>query len=805
MFYPLLILLMMDEGSAQPPSLSQPSATEHVQHFENNVRPLLHEYCLKCHGSEKQWAGLRLDSRQAILKGGDSGPAAIPHDPDASLLIKAVRHEDENLQMPQDAKLTDLQIESFETWIRNGMDFPESVAVTKRHRDPDHWAFQPRRMAVVPVVIDQAWPKSDLDRFVLAEMESRGLIPAPRADKRTLIRRVTFDLTGLPPTPNEIDSFLADDSEEAYSQLVDRLLESPAYGERWGRHWLDVARYADSNGLDENIAHGNAWRYRDYVVNSFNGDKPFDRFILEQLAGDQLEITTDEKRQECLIATGFLSIGPKVLAEVNMPKMRMDIVDEQIDTVGRVFMGMTFGCARCHDHKFDPIDATDYYGLAGIFKSTRTMETYTKVARWHEYPLKTTEATRMQSDFESNVAAKKQAISLVIAAANEKLKSQLNSDQPLPESPESLYPDPTRTELAKLREELSVLEKSPPEMPSVMGVAEDQIADVPVHVRGNPAKLGATVPRHVPQVIVGPEQPAFTSASSGRLELAQWLTNAKHPLTSRVLANRFWRWHFGKGIVRSTDNFGLLGERPTHPELLDWLADQWIQSGWSLKAFHRIVLNSSTYQQSSAVSELSSRLDPDNLHWSRYPVRRLEAEEIRDAILFVSGQLDQTRGGSLLKVKNRGYLFDHTSIDTTDYNSPRRSLYLPVIRNNVYELFQLLDFPDPAIPTGDRATTTVAPQALMMMNSDFVMQAADRLATNAFSSETNDVSRLQRLYLLCLGREPSRDEIEDDLALQKRATEESGLRDSTQGTHKQPGWSIVCQVLLASSEFVYIQ
>jgi len=485
--------------------------------------------------------------------------------------------------------------------------------------------------------------------------------------------------------------------------------------------------------------------------------------------------------------------------------MRMDIVDEQIDTVGRVFLGMTFGCARCHDHKFDPIETADYYGLAGIFKSTRTMDTYTKVAKWHEHPLKSAEATRMQADYDAQVAAKKKEIEATIRTADEALQASLSAGETLPESKESQYPEATRAALTKLREELTALEKAPPELPTSMGVTEDEIVDVPIHVRGNPSRLGDVVPRHVPAVMKGPEMPGFSGQHSGRRELAEWLVNDRHPLTSRVLVNRIWRWHFGRGLVASADNFGLLGEKPSHPELLDWLATEFIRRKWSLKEMHRLILLSNTYQQSTLVSSDAASADPDNRLWSRFPVRRLAAEEIRDSLLLVSGQLDATMGGSLLKVKNRGYLFDHTSIDTTDYNSPRRSLYLPVIRNNVFEMFQLLDFPDPAVPTGDRATTTVAPQALMMMNSDFVMQAADALAGRALRTDSTDSERVKEIYLTCLGREPSDTEISQDLQLIQDTLQTFASDARTEKDRLIAAWSVACQVVLASSEFVYLQ
>ncbi len=808
MFTLLLIAMIFDEAATETSGTQDAGfGNEEVVNFETRVRPVLADRCFQCHGPEKQWAGLRLDSRAAILKGGENGPAIVPGNPDASLLIRAVRHDDPDLQMPQGEKLTLLEIDALTQWVQSGAVFPGSVSSVSQDHRAQHWSFQPLKKIDVPDVSDSAWPQSDLDRFVLARLRSAGIDPAPKADKRTLIRRVTFDLTGLPPTPEEIESFLTDENASAYQRVIDRLLESDAYGERWARHWLDVARYADSNGLDENIAHGNAWRYRDYVVQAINSDKPFDRFIIEQIAGDLLEAGHENERCQNLIATGFLSIGPKVLAEVNMPKMRMDIVDEQLDTVGRVFMGMTFGCARCHDHKFDPISTADYYGLAGIFKSTRTMETYTKVAKWHEHLLINEEARTTQAEYETLLASRKTAVDDLIANANKLTKVSDSTEVVEPDVLESRYSDETKTQLAMLRQELADLKKSPPEHPAAMGVAEDEIGDVAILLRGDPARPGDIVPRHVPAAMSGPASVGFDDDRSGRMELARWLIDRRHPLTSRVLVNRFWRWHFGKGIVRSTDNFGLLGDLPDHPELLDWLAQKFIDDGWSLKSFHRMILTSSTYQQSSQVSTAAAEHDPENRMLSRFSVRRLDAEEIRDSMLSVSGQLDRRVGGSLLKVKNRGYLFDHTSIDVTDYTSNRRSLYLPVIRNNVFDFFQLLDFPDPAVPKGDRSNTTIATQALMMMNSDFVMKCAEDLSQRVMADCENESKRLRAIYLLTLGRQPSDDEFREDIRFlesAKRSSQELNGIPATQ-TDEREAWSVLCHVMLSSSEFLYVQ
>ncbi|MFO1022784.1 MAG: PSD1 and planctomycete cytochrome C domain-containing protein [Planctomycetales bacterium] len=799
----LLLLSMILGGDPSLPG-KEPTA-EQVQFFETGVRPVLTEHCQSCHGEKKQWGGLRLDSREALIKGGDSGAVVVAGKPGKSRLIKAIRHDDPDFKMPPKEKLSERQIADLTKWVEMGAPYPAGTVVKSRTRDPNHWSFLPPKERVVPTVKNESWSRTPIDRFVMQKLEAAGLSPAPGADKRTLIRRVTFDLTGLPPTPEEVDAFLNDDRADAYEQVIERLLTSQAYGERWGRHWLDVVRYADSNGLDENVAHGNAWRYRDYVVSAFNQDKPFDRFVREQLAGDLLTAKTEPERHEQLIATGLLLIGPKVLAEVDEAKMRMDIVDEQIDTVGRVFLGMTLGCARCHDHKFDPIDTSDYYALAGIFKSTRTMDKYTKIAEWHENMLPSDGAFAVKASYAAQLAGKKLAVEKFLEQANQQVREKLPKDAKAPEKLETLYPEVVKKELAKLQEELKTLEKNPPDLPAAMGATEDQVTEVAIHVRGNPNKLGDKVTRRIPVVFEKIHKPTFPAKESGRRELAEWLTSETNPLTARVLVNRVWRWHFGKGLVRTTDNFGQLGEDPTHPELLDWLAQRCIKDGWSIKSLHRLILTSSVYRQGSGVTPESAAKDPENRLWSWFPLQRLEAEEVRDALLAVSGQLDRKMGGSLLKVKNRGYLFDHTSIDLTDYSSRRRSLYLPVIRNNVYDVLQLLDFPDPAVPNGDRATTTVAPQALLMMNSELVMQSAEQLAKQVLADPGTDEQRISRVIAIAYGRETAAEECRANLELVSQVDKTLSAKEQDAAKRKLQAWTVMCHAILAANEFSYVR
>jgi hypothetical protein len=434
--------------------------------------------------------------------------------------------------------------------------------------------------------------------------------------------------------------------------------------------------------------------------------------------------------------------------------------------------------------------------LAGIFKSTLTMTQYTKVAVWHEHVLPSAETTAMKADFDAEVAAKKKAIA--------ELKSKSESGlQPAKDGEKEAGSKPL-PQLKKLEEELTAFEKEGPNLPAAMGVTEDKIVDVAIHVRGDPLKLGEVVPRRTPPVLCGPHAPKFSDKQSGRRELADWLVDPQHPLTARVIVNRIWRWHFGAGLVLSTDNFGLLGENPSHPELLDWLARRLVANGWSIKSLHRAIVMSSTYQQSSNASKETRSLDPDNRLFSRADMRRLEAEAVRDALLATSGQLDTTMGGSMLKLKNRAYFFDHTSKDLTTYDSRRRSLYLPVVRNHVYDLFQLLDFPDPAVTSGDRATTVVASQALLMLNSDIVMQAASDFADRLIVSSDSDDQRLLRLYAIAFGRAPTADEREADMLFLHKVgqTQSDNPNDAER---RRYAWTTLCHVTLAANEFMYLR
>jgi len=809
-YAPLILVLLLSAGPPTALGDDAAAAPSAGDFFETNIRPLLARRCYECHGPEQPEAGLRLDQPQLIVQGGRSGPPLIPGKPDESLLIQAVRGTSDALQMPPDEELPAAEVALLERWIRDGAIQPTTTTAQIRpagkinlEREREFWAFQPPADKKPPAVRDVSWPRTPVDFFILAALEQRGLKPAPPADKRTLIRRATFDLTGLPPTPAEIEAFVLDDAPDAFAKVVDRLLGSPRYGERWARHWLDIARYADSNGLDENVAYGNAWRYRDYVIAAFNKDKPYDQFLVEQLAGDLLSTDDPQLRNERLIATGFLALGPKALAEGDQQKLEMDLIDEQVDTVGRALLGLTLGCARCHDHKYDPIATEDYYALAGIFKSTRTMESLARIARWHEHPLHADEYVEAKAKHDLVLAEKKAVIQRRLHEAQAAAVANMGAAGQQREIAESELPAAAQADLKQQREEVARLEAAAPIQPAAMGVGAGPVTDLQVHVRGDHLLLGATVPRGVPRILLTSAPPAFPADQSGRLELARWLTQRDHPLTSRVLVNRLWHWHFGQALCRTPDNFGQRGERPTHPALLDWLAVRLVRDGWSIKGMHRLLMLSSTYQMSSRYEPAHAEKDPENRLWWRVNVRRLDAEAIRDAILASSGILDESMGGSLLHVKNREFLFDHTSRDTTSYDSTRRSIYLPVIRNHLYDFYQLFDYSDASLPVGDRPTTTTAPQSLFFVNSDLVLQASTALATESFADSPQvDGQRLAVAYERVLGRPCTEKEVAQATSFIEAFAADFGA-DAVEG--RRQAWVAFCQTLFCSNEFVYLR
>jgi hypothetical protein len=755
-----------------------------TEFFEKEIRPILVEKCQLCHNADKSKNGLNLTNREAILKGGDSGPAVIPGKPEESLLIQAVRYLDEP-KMPPKARLPDTTIAKLVRWVALGA--PWTVADKRQVRQPQGiahvtatqrawWAFQPIHNQPCPVAAGDFQPLSAIDAFLFAELETHRLRPAAPADRRAWLRRASFDLTGLPPTPEEVAAFLEDTSPQTFERVVDRLLASPAYGQRWARHWLDVVRYADYYDADPKTRVAScelteAWRYRDWVVESLNGDMPFDQFIIHQIAGDLLPSPDGGDTYPAgLIATTFLSNGVWDRGDADKEKIVSDMVDDQIDTVGKAFLGLTLGCARCHDHKFDPVSQDDYYALAGIFYSSHILKDLG--AKGAEYTM-----NRVPLASRSIVARREEQLRQIEAVNAQLAALDKKSPKPAANDPERRKLEITRD---KLQKELL------PEPLLAMAVQEggtpgglfSKIQDVPVHIRGSYARLGPVVPRRLPIFFVGNAQRPIVG-ESGRRELALWVGSKANPLTARVIVNRVWQWHFGEGLVRTPSNFGMLSEPPTHPQLLDFLAARFIEDGWSLKKLHRRIMLSAAYRQSCKTSADQVTADPDNRLIGRFSPRRLEAEAIRDAMIFVTGRLDRSPRGPA----------------ADDLRTSRRSLYVQTARWDRGSYAMLFDAANPDASTERRTSSTVAPQALLMLNHDYVLAQANHLAARlAHEEPCNETARIERAYLLLFSRPARPDEIEICRDLLTRA----GSKGSA------AAWADLAHVLLCSNEFVFL-
>jgi len=818
---------------------------ERLEFFETHIRPLLAERCYSCHSASarKLRGGLRLDSREGWSSGGDSGPAVNPGDVDSSRLIQAVRYTDPKLKMPPDGMLPREAVSLLERWVRMGAPDPRSQTPRseasprgetggsgqiENPSDPvagrDHWAFQALRGTPLPIFESGDWPRSPIDLFVLSRLEAAKLRPAPNADRRTLVRRTYFQLIGLPPTPEQVAEFLGDERVEAFECLVDRLLGSPHFGERWGRHWLDLARYADSNGLDENFLFREAWRYRNWVIEAVNSGLPFDRFVLEQVAGDLLPYDSIEQRDRQRIAAGFLVLGPKVLLGNDPKKQRMEVADEQLDTIGRAIFGLTLGCARCHDHKFDPIPTSDYYALAGILTSTQVMEQRYMLGEQRVMERLVglgREGDQADGAYEAYwlerprlVEREKHAKSALMllekgdAAGLEALRKEHG------DAIEGSAADTTRAMEQRIGAQKSMIARltasiaAPPAIPARAMIPCDVAdpSDEFIRLAGQFDRPGERVPRSFLRVLGDPGV-AIPSKQSGRLELGRWLTDVGGGgrLAARVLANRVWHYLIGRGIVRTTDNFGRTGEAPENPELLDHLARELIDSGWSLKSLVRKIATSRTFAMSSRHDDHAYSIDPDNRLLWRAHRRRLDPESLRDAVLLAAGELNPSPMQSSV-----WYLGDQaTAVGDNKIrrrtNFPCRSVYLPVIRNDLPEPFDVFDFADPHRTTGMRPRTNVATQSLYLLNSESVMAAADAIARRVLASETagGKESRIDRLYDLLLNSGPDREERADLL----RFIREMEARLSAEGNSDAEvrAWSMTGHALLASTRFQILE
>jgi hypothetical protein len=769
-----------------------------IAFFEKNIRPVLVKQCYNCHSdkAEKVKGDLRLDTRAGTRKGGKSGPAVVPGEPTRGLLLAAIRHENEDTAMPPppNAKLSAEVVANFDKWIRMGAPDPRDTAtVEKKYIDLEKgrqfWAFQPPRKKEPPAVKDANWPRDDIDRFVLASLEAKGLKPVGDADRRALIRRATFALTGLPPTPEELQAFLDNKSKDAFEMVVDRLLASPRFGERWGRHWLDVARYAETNGRDQNASYPHAWRYRDYVIDAFNADRPYDRFITEQLAGDLLPAANGTERDQLAVATGFLAIGPKLLFENNPERFWLEVADEQLSTTSIAFLGLTVGCARCHDHKFDPIPTKDYYALAGIFRSTdvgigmRLLQVGRPWSRLVPLGDRGPELAKAYEDHQDRIDVARSKVNT--------FRTQLNSLQMSDREGEKGAKLKAQMDVAQ--KEFEEIQKQSPPAPDYAMAVRDRPApiDVPVLIGGEFDSKGELARRGYLSVM--PPGPAIGAKSSGRLELARWLTSADNPLTARVMVNRVWHQLFGRGLVETIDNFGTMGATPSHPELLDHLAVRFREDGWSVKKLIRAIMLSRVYQLSSEPNEKNLTADPDNVLLWRMSQRRLDAEEIRDSLLAVSGKLDFARPEPSIYSRSN-------NLNSGGIFRPCRTVYLPLGRETVSDFLMTFDFPDPTIPAGQRTITTVPAQSLFFMNSFFVTQQAQAFAAILAKIPDPD-KRLARAFEIAYGRPPNDDE---------RKSCKKMLADVEEANRKTAprrvdAWMLLCQALFASAEFRYVR
>lgn len=753
----------------------QKLSSQDVEYFEKKVRPLLAKRCFACHsnGAKILQGGLRLDSAVSLRKGGDSGPAVAPGKPGESLLISAIRYED--LEMPPKGKLPAAEIAELTAWVKRGAPFPADLTLPDRGKDGidfaaarDFWSFRPVEIQPEPESKNAGWPRKRIDRFVLAAMEREGLAPSAEADRATLLRRLSFNLTGLPPTPAEVDAFAKDGSADAYGKQVERLLKSPHFGERWGRMWLDLARYTDrtASWLDST---GQAHLYRDWVVRAMNDDMPYDQFVHRQLATDLMAETGPEDTP----ALGFLGLSPNYWKELKLPSEIIKVIvadewEERVDAVSRTFLGLTVACARCHDHKFDPITQKDYYALAGVFASCRISER----------PVISAEL------FEPVRKAREEVAKL------EKQLAALKKKKPQPAD-----------EIANLTSKIDELKKTPHyDTPMAPGLVEEALyveragktpqdgtkliykpgaKDLHLFIRGNPNRLGELVPRRFLQVLSHEDSQRFQQGS-GRLDLAKAITGEASSLAARVLVNRIWLAHFGRGLVTTPSNFGQSGERPSHPELLDDLAARFIENGWSLKWLHREIVLSATYRQSSRADGSTSEKDPGNRWLSRMNRRRLDVEAWRDSMLAATGELDLKIGGP--------------SLSLTDAKNNRRTIYGTIHRREMSTMLLTHDFPDPTAHSPARQNTTTALQGLYALNGPLILNRAEALARRLARDEQDDAARIRLAYRLLFSREPSSRETEIGLAF---------LGESKDAA-RSAAWAQYAQVLLASNEFLFV-
>ncbi len=775
-----------------------------VRFFEERIRPVLADHCYECHSteSEKAKGGLLLDTRDAMREGGDNGPAVVPGNVEESLLVTAMAHTDPDLEMPpKKAKLPDRVISDFRKWIETGAVDPRDGSPIVSSESKGHWSYHPIESPQVPDTDRNGWATTSIDRFIASELEKDGLEPSPDTEADILLRRLCFDLVGLPPSPEQA----ADFSLENLGETVDQLLASDDFGVRWGRHWLDVVRYAESNGREANIVYPHAWRYRDYVIDAVNRDLPYDRFLTEQIAGDLLPYDDEAERARLLVATGFLAMGAKGLNEQNKEQFAADLVDEQLDSLSRAFLASSIACARCHDHKSDPVTMEDYYSLIGIFKSTDTYfgtwidsennnggelirlpELPGQVVPGKGFPKSKVEEMKKQLAELNEQERRNREEAEKARAEGKDLRGDFN--MMLREALRIYW---TR---GGLEGKLATVDDEGNPLPLCMGAMDaEKMVDSPVYIRGELKSPTDPVPRGIPALFnMAKSKPE--EGSSGRLALAEWVTRSDNPLTARVMANRIWSHLFGAGLVESLDNFGPTGADPTHPELLDYLAVRFREGGWSVKRLVREIVLSRAYRQSSDFRKVAFEQDPDNKLLWRANKRRLDAEVIRDSMLAVSGELDRsTRPGSLaadLRSHSVSLVgFDNSIPEDLD-GSLRRSVYLPVFRENLPDVLDLFDFAEPSMVMGEREETNVPLQALYLMNSPFIEARSEAFARLLVENHAEREARIEQAFRLCFNRSADREEMA--MIAEYLSTSETDEMESIRR---------VCQALLSSAEF----
>jgi len=798
--------------SKEAPKPAVPTAVtpEAAAFFESKIRPLLERSCFQCHSarSEKLKGGLHLDSREGVLVGGATGPAATPGDVEGSALVQGVRWTDQNFQMPPKKQLEPDEVHDLEHWVELGLPWPASAGSSgsapatpapEKHaidfeKAREFWCFQPPQRASAPATKNKDWAWSEIDRLLLSAMEEKGAKPVADAERAAWLRRVTFDLTGLPPTPEELAAFEKERSEESFANAVDRLLASKAFGERWGRHWLDVARYAESSGKDTNIVYPQAWRYRDWVIEAFNADMPYDRFLRDQIAGDLLPATSEDERAQQVIATGYLALGAKGHNTRDKRQFAYDLADEQIDAVSQGMLGLTVSCARCHDHKFDPIPTADYYALAGIFLSTDTCYgTYRGPGNNNPSTLIPLPAGAHVPDGPTMDPATRTQLERARALI------ERQSDMGKQGDPQAKIKERLVNEQGEILDQLLArFDESGKPLPGnrlAMGAIEGHAHDAAILERGELEKAGASVQRGFLQVIGGLDV-APIGKHSGRKELADWISSPQNPLTARVYANRIWLHLFGKGLVRTPDNFGASGQRPVNQPLLDWLASELVAQGWSTKKLVREIVLSHAYRLAARDETANLAADPENLTLWRMPERRLEAEAIRDAMLAAAGTLLATPPvgspvGTLEGATRREELLAPILADR-----PVRSVYLPILRDKLPDALEVFDAAEPSFVIGDRDETSVATQALYLMNDKDVMAAADAFAARVLSMSGDEDAHIGQAFVLALGRKPDGTELE---AVRRFLHEGSKKK----GKERQAAWSAFVQTLFQCAEFRY--